>query len=94
MFSFDARSNCLVIFRVCRFNGAVGSGVPGEGGGRRVEGKTEKTEKRRKEKDDQVAPIIKASRRAQPDAFSQKKTKTENAPKTLTHPKNTKKNTF
>ena len=79
MFSFDARSNCLVIFRVCRFNGAVGSGVPGEGG-RWVEGKTEKTEKRRKEKDDQVAPIIKTSRRAQPDAVSQKK-------KQKTHPR-------
>ena len=45
--------------------------------------------KRRKEKDDQVVPIIKASRRAQPDAFSQKKTKAKNAPKPLTHQKNT-----
>ena len=49
MFSFDARSNCLVIFRVCRFNGAVGSGVPGEGGetGRGKDGKDGKEKKRK-----------------------------------------------
>ena len=39
--------------------------------------------------DDQVVPIIKVPRRAQPDAFSHTKMKTKNAQKPLTHQRNT-----
>ena len=46
--------------------GAVGSDA-GEREGQR--GKERPQEKKKKRKDDQVAPIIKVSRRARPDAF-------------------------
>ena len=66
---------------------------------REEEGKTRRgkdgKEKNRKEKekDDQVVPIIKASRRAQPDASSQKKQEHKTY-QSLSHTKNTHKRLF
>ena len=64
--------------------GAVGSGV------REEEEKTERRKrKEEKEKDDQVVPIIKVPRRAQPDAFSHTKMKHKKHTKASHTQKNT-----